>query len=202
MRARQIWAAVCASCLIFGAGLTLGKKKASTGIQERFAATLVPPLNEPRPRAVGDTADSALSLTIEGHTTDEEMKGLSQTFAEDGQGAMDKALGKSKKGYFTMGVGQTMPLVIVQSRSEGTSRKLQMVGKAPGTFRSPDGTTISNLPHNGFPYTFIQLDVDEQGNGKGMLVPFGNFGFDNRGHMVIKPMFRSGNSLVNVHSEK
>ena len=99
-----------------------------------------------------------------------------------------------------MGSGQTMPIRVLQSSSAGGSRRLNIIGEAPTLFRGVNGSV--SIGHRGYPHTWIQLAVDEQGNGKGALIPFANIVFNKEGRMEIVSM-KSGNiQLVNVHLEK
>jgi hypothetical protein len=182
MRKRLISAVICILCLLGGPGKSLADKKAERAIQERFTAT------------DANRGDS-LTVAIQGFSTDEEMQSLAQIFAQQGEGALQKALGKVKKGFFVWGNEATAPLVIVQSQAEGSVRRLQIVGKAPTV--TGEGEILT--AHPDYPYTFIQLEVDEKGNGKGMLIPFGKLLFNDQGRMVLKPMSQGAVQLVHVH---
>jgi hypothetical protein len=189
---RQLISTVlCTSCLLLGVGAAFAKKKAEKPVRERFEATMSPALS----------SDNSVSIAIEEFSTDEEVQDLAQAFARGGEDSLEKALGKIKKGYFRTGAGQTMPLLIVQSSSEGAVRRLNILGRAPTVFGGAGDTQVS-IGHRSYPYTCIQLEVDEKGDGTGLLVPFANVVFNQQGRMVIKPMSRTPARLVNVRWEK
>jgi len=191
MRRQLISAVLCTTFLLLGVGATFAKKKAEKAVQERFEATISPAFS----------SDNSVSIAIQEFSTDEDVQGLAQAFARGGEDSLEKALGKVKKGYFRLGAGQTMPLLIVQSSSEGAVRRLNILGWAPTVFGGAGDTQVS-IGHRGYPYTCIQLEVDEKGNGTGLLVPFANVVFNQQGRMVIKPMSRAPSRLVNVRWEK
>jgi hypothetical protein len=64
--------------------------------------------------------------------------------------------------------------------------------------------------HRGYDYSVIQLEVDEKGNGKGLLYPYCNVVFNKQGGLVIKPIqgvlvpssYSQPNQLANVHWNK
>jgi hypothetical protein len=184
MRKRLISAVICILYLLGGPGKSVANKKAERAIQERFAAT-------------GANGDD-LTVAIQEFSTEEEIQNLAQIFAQQGEGALQKALAKVKKGLFVTGNAAAAPLVIVQSKTEGSGRRLQIIGKAPTV--STEGEILT--PHPDYPYTFIQLEVDDKGNGKGMLIPFAALLFNDQGRMVLKPMSKGAVQLVNVHHEK
>ncbi len=191
MKRPAILAILCVTCLVFDGGLSLGKKKAEEPVQERFEATISPAIS----------SNNRLSVAIREFSTDQEVQGLAQTFAEGGEGALGKTLGKIKKGQFRIGNEQSMSLVMVTSSSEGPVRRLSLIGRAPTVFGEGFGGSVST-GNRGFPYTYIQLEVDDQGNGKGMLILYANLTFDPQGRTSLKPMDRQTFRLVNVHRQK
>ncbi len=181
---------LCATGLLPGAGSTFAKKKAEKPVQERFEATIAPPISD----------DNSLQVAIEEFSTDEEVQNLAQAFARGGEDALWKVLHGTKKGYFTMGSGQTMPISTIESISAGGTRKLNIIGEAPSIFRGVNGSV--SIGHNGYPYTWIGFVVDEQGNSKGSLIPYANIRFNKEGRMEIISMKSANIQLVNVHLQK
>jgi hypothetical protein len=170
----------------------IAKKNHEKPVQERFAATLSPPLS----------ADNSVDIAIEDVSTPAEVQDWAKLYSKEGEGGFEKALGQADKGYFRMMTSETMRLLIVESSPEGTGRRLQIVAKAPTSFSSSSQVGLIGIGHGGYPFTCIQLDVDAQGNGTGFLIPFAKLTFSPEGHMVVKPMNRSGSRLANVHLEK
>jgi hypothetical protein len=191
MKRPRISAVVCVACLVLVAGGAFAKKKEKGVAQEHFAATIFP----------AGQSNSTLSLTIERYSTDEEMKELAQAFTTGGEKALAKALGRMNKGHFRMGDGETKQLLVIQSSSAGAVRRLSMLGYAPTVFSGQLGGQVS-IGHRGYDYTYIQLEVDDEGKGTGLLVPFGSVAFGEQGQIVVKPMARQTARLVNVYREK
>jgi hypothetical protein len=186
-----ISAIVVVVCLAWATGLTYAKGKEEKPVQERFVATV-------------SAQASDIRISIQEYSSVEEMQNFAQSFNRGGEDALRKALGKSKKGFFRLGDGPTMPLMIVQSQSAGSARRLNMLGLAPTVFSGQFGGSVS-IGHRGYDYTFIQLEVDGQGKGRGALVPYANVVFDPQGRIVVKPMGavdRRPLQLVNVHREE
>jgi hypothetical protein len=194
-------------CGILVAGSAWGrKKKAEEGpVLERFEATIA-----------GGGADT-LEVSIQTYSTPDEMQSLAQTYARGGESALADALHKTKDGYFHEEHGDTMPLKVVEQTSEGGGRRLSIIGEAPTGFeysragsigQNPFGGTVM-VGHRGYEYTAIQLDVDAQGNGTGMIVFYCKLAFNKDGHIAVQPMAgMNGNTtggvekLVKVHLVK
>jgi hypothetical protein len=181
---------LCTTFLALGLGGTFAKEKEQKPAQERFEATM----NFP----VGD--DRSLSLAIEEFSSGAEVQSLRESFEQGGEEALWRTLHKMKKGSFTMGSGQTMPIRALQQISSGGSRRLNIIGEAPSLLRGVNGSV--SIGHRGYPYTWIQLAVDERGNGKGALIPFANIVFNKEGRMEVTGMKAATIQLVNVHLKK
>jgi hypothetical protein len=190
MRRHLMATALCTTSLVLGLSGTSAKEKGQKPVQERFEATMNPSVSD----------DRSLSLAIEEFSSDAEVEDLKRSFAQGGEEALWRTLHRMKKGYFTMGSGQTMPIRVLQSSSAGGSRRLNIIGEAPTLFRGVSGSV--SIGHRGYPYTWIQLAVDEQGNGKGTLIPFANIVFNKEGRMEIVSMKSGSIQLLSVHLEK
>ena len=191
MKKPAILAILCVACLVLIAGWSFGKKKAEKPVQERFEATISPAIS----------SNNRLSVAIQEFSADQEVQELARTFAAGGEGALGKTLGKIKKGHFRIGNEQTTPLVMVTSSSDGSRRRVSLIGKAPTVYGEGFGGSVST-GNRGFPYTYIQLEVDEQGNGEGMIILYVNLSFDPQGRISLKPMDRQTFRLVNVHKQQ
>ena len=186
MKRSLLLAVLSVTCWVLVAGWSFGKKE--NPVQERFEATMNPPLS----------SNNRLTVAIREFSSDQEVQEIAKTFAEGGEGALEKAFGKVKKGEFRIGNEASMPLMMVTSSAEGSVRRLSLLGKAPTIYVQGFGGSMST-GHRGYPYTFIQLEVDEKGNGSGMLILYVNLTFDPQGRMSLKPMERQTFRLVNVH---
>jgi len=190
VRAGLIAILLCAGFLVLGLSWTFAKHKAEAPVLERFEATMIPPLDD----------SNDLSVDVEGFSNDAELEAFRQAFTRGGNEELLKAFQKSTKGHFKMGSGVRMPIRALQSSSGGGVRRLSCIGEAPKFSSGVDGfvPTLGGT----HAYTFIQLIVDEQGKGKGTLIPFAGVIFDKDGHLqIISPKVRNI-QLVNVHVVK
>ena len=196
MNRRLISMGICLAFLVAGFNVVFGKKKPEKPALDQFEANISPPMGN----------FSTISIVLEEYSTPEEVHGLADIFAKGKQDALDNALGKMKKGFFRYGGAMGMPIMMVEQKTEPGFRRLTIAGKALDTVNTEfGGQTI--IGHRGYPYTCIEIDVNDQGQGKGTLIPFANLVFNQAGRIVAKPMSSlSGNSqavqLLKVHSVK
>ena len=124
------------------------------------------------------------TLIIESYTPDAELQQALGTLREGGQDELMKAIGKKKLGSFALDgqVGRDLNLVMENDTGEGRKitilfeRWLQMFEVRYGT-RSQD-----------YPFTYIELFVDEKGKGEGSLIGAAKVYFDkkNPGNLDIE----------------
>jgi hypothetical protein len=85
---------------------------------------------------------------------------------------------------------------------------LDILGKPNDRLQGEDSSVgLVFVGHHGYPWTFLHIEVDEQGHGKGLIVLFAKVVFNQAGRMVVESMgARTGNAatarLVDVHSVK
>jgi len=196
MRKRMTIMMLCAMCFASGVGSGSAKKKPEKPVLERFEANVVPPV----------LGADTISIAIEEFSTDADVQELAQTFGKGGEDAVEGALGKVKKGCLQMAYHEQTPIRVIQERSESGFRRLSIVGVASDSIYGP-GASQGFYGHRGYEFSYIEIAVDAQGNGKGLMVPFAQLAFDQQGRMKAMPMAaRTGNSatasLVNLHSVK
>jgi len=182
--------AICAGCLIFGLGDSWAKEKVRKPIQERFEATISP--------VFVSTPNSRLAIAIEEFTSDQELQDLAQTFLSRGKRALEDAMGKFKKGHLDVPGGEGMPIEILESEGAGAVRNLTILAERGLNNR----WGVSQQLAADYPYIFVQLEVNEQGNGKGTLIRFAKLAFNPQGRMVIENWGRQRFQLINVHLVK
>lgn len=182
------------TCVVFALDASLAKKKPGKHVQEEYVANLGPLL----------LGASTVSFGIEDFTTDEEMQGLAQTFAQRGAEGIETALRKGRKGYFKLGNYEPNDIVLAMVTSTDGVRRLGIVGIAPNRFLAAGPVqTETSFGYAEYPWTFIQVEVDKQGNGKGSIIPLAKVVFNEQGKMVVKLLATSNiPRLVNVHLVK
>jgi hypothetical protein len=191
MKRLPILSMLCVGCLLPCAIPGSGRRKPEKPVVETFEATVTPPLG------------TVLSISIEEFSTEEEIQDLAQAFAKGGEDGIESALGKVKKGYIRRESGEALPIRVIRSRSAGGVRTLNIVSVAADRIVNESGGQTF-IGHRGYPYTFVQLQIDERGMGKGTMVPFAKLTFNRQGGIEVKPMeVGSGSSalfrLINVH---
>jgi hypothetical protein len=183
-------------CLLLGAGAGSAQEKPETIAQQRYDATLSP----------GFGGLTTLSVSIEEVSPDAELHDLARTFIKGGAGALENALGKMKEGYFRLGDGVNRPIRVAMLSSAGGVRNLTIIADAEDHIQSTFGRDII-VGHEGYPYAFIKIEVNQKGKGKGLIVPFAKIVFNQLGQMNVKPMKAQAGAtsiahLVDVHLVK
>lgn len=194
MKRASVYTLLIITCVVLALDAGLAKKKPGKHVQEEYVANLGPPL----------LGASTVSFGIEDFTTDEEMQALAQTFAQRGAEGVETVLRKGRKGYFQLGNYESSDIVLAMVTSTDGVRRLGIVGIAPNRFLAAGpAQNQTSFGYFEFPWTFIQVEVDEQGKGKGSIVPLAKVVFNQQGKMVVKPLAASNiPRLVNVHSVK
>ena len=188
MRRQGIVTGLGLLCFIVAVGTFHAKSRARVKtLNEHFSATF----------GIGNSVDIAIS----DYSTRADLQKLAQAYLQGGEKAFRKAIHKTKRGYFSFANSMTMPLLIVQSVPAGPLRKLTLVGGAPGWFSGP-GASGYSVGNRGYPYTLIELDVNQDGKGQGLLYEFVNISFDKQGSIQVKPMYRLPERLQGVQLEK
>ncbi len=161
-----------AGCFLVGVAPGVAKRKSAKPIIETFEATV--------------TGSGILRFEIEEFSTDQDIQELSQAYAKGGEEAVESALGKIEKGYSWVR-NQAYPITVARSASAGGVRTLNIVAVAADRIRGDTGGEVS-IGHRGYPFTFFQLQIDQQGKGKGQEIPFAKITFDNKGRINVDPM--------------
>ena len=172
MKRSPVLSMLCVGCLLFDVIPGQGKKKPEKPVLESFDATVTPSLG------VG------VNISIEEFSTEEEIQDLARTFSKGGGDAIESALGKVRKGYVRMQSGEALSIRLIRSRSAGGVRTLDIVSVAADRIVNESGGQTL-IGHRGYPYTFIQLQVDERGIGKGVMVPFAKLKFNPQGGIEV-----------------
>jgi hypothetical protein len=144
----------------------------------------------------GNGAD--LTIVIEGYTTREDAQLLVEASRSGDREALQKALSKMNKGRFRFGMGWGNPLRIVQSVPTEKGRKITVVADRDRQWFEPPG---SRVPIADYPYTFAELDLDENGKGTGVLMPFARVRFADNGLLKIENYSVAPWRLVSVTSK-
>jgi hypothetical protein len=112
--------------------------------------------------------NTTFTLTIDSYTPDNEVIRLTGTLKDGGQDALMKAIGSEKRGSIQIGtgLGQDLNAVWVTVGEEGERRITALSRRWIGVFEARRGTRSLD-----YPYTYVELFVDEKGKGDGGLIP-------------------------------
>lgn len=189
MKKRTILSLLGVTFLILTASISYAKKNQShkMGVEEHFMAFFGPHL--------------PVIVTVKGFSTVADFHNLVKAYQHGGQKALAKAIKKKKKGSFSFGRSENMPLLFVESSTAGSVHRLTLIGEAPNWY-SHTGSDVHPLAHRGYPYTLIQLEVDQSGKNQGLLYQFVKLSFDQQGRIHISSLSKRPAELQDVHLEK
>lgn len=163
---------VAAACFAFAVAPVAAKKKPTRPVIEKFEAT--------------GTGGGVLTFDIEEFSTDEELQALREAYAKGGEDAVDDASHKMEKGLVWI-ENEAYPIRVIRTESRSDVRTFNIVALAADRIVGETGGQTF-IGHRGYPFSFVQLQVDPQGSGRGEEIPFAAVVFDKQGRINVKPM--------------
>jgi len=163
---------ICLACFALGMPEGSAKQKSKKPTPTLYRATLFSPTL---------SSTWALEIVVDEVSTDEGIKELAQAYASGGERALNKAMNKLHRGYCDLGPNK-MEVKLVQSKRDGVNRRIGILATFP--VLSPILQTFADLPE--YPYVYIQLQLDEQGVGKGSLTPKARIAFNPQGQVTLE----------------
>jgi hypothetical protein len=114
------------------------------------------------------SATATFTLTIDNWTSDEDVLRVTGALKDGGQNALLKAIGKQKRGRIQIAsnIGQDINAVWVSTGEEGERKITALAERWIGFFEARRGTRSLD-----YPFTYIQLFIDERGKGEGEMIP-------------------------------
>lgn len=111
---------------------------------------------------------TTFTLTIDSYTPDDEVLRLTAVLKDGKQDALLRTLSNQKRGRIQIGtnVGRDLNAVWVSKGEEGERKITGLSERWIGVFERRRGTRSID-----YPYTYIELFVDEQGKGDGGMIP-------------------------------
>ena len=198
MKKKMAATTLAAVCLALGAGASFASKKekkpsAEPPAKEQFTATVSPP-----PMNINDTA----TIVVIDYTTDAEMKDYGAAYLQGADGAVRAKFRKGSMGYFAFG-SFSFTFVLVRSIPNGSSRTEFMIGFAPQAGLQGSNTVFWNQRfYPDYPYDVINIQLDSNGNGRGVLYQSVKLQFDAQGTPHVTPRERYPVELLDVHPVK
>lgn len=157
-------------CLATTHGLAQQTKAPQKPAKEVFSGTMI---------GIGGTfggASRSFTLTITGQTSDEEALELRELLRSKGQMAVLSAVSKKDLGRFspTGEVGRQLNVVRIHETPEGRVIKIGF-DRWENMYELRNGTRSRD-----YPFTYIEIFVDNQGKGEGSLVAAAKVYFDKK----------------------
>ncbi len=142
--------------------------------KEVYTGTILyyPDIRSPRT----STTTRTFTLIIESETPTADIARLPDLLKEQGQDGLLKAISKTKRGSIQIGgnVGRDLGGVMVTEGEEG-GRKITALGERWIQF----GEARAGTRSLDYPFTYLELIVDEKGKGEGMMIPAAKIRFKN-----------------------
>jgi hypothetical protein len=111
---------------------------------------------------------TTFTMTIDSYTPDADVVRLTKVLADGKQDALLSAIGNQKLGTIQIdtNVGQDINAVWVTTGEEGERKITALSKRWIGVFEARRGTRSLD-----YPFTYIELFVDEKGKGEGGMIP-------------------------------
>jgi len=121
------------------------------------------------------------TLTIEGHTSNEDVDRYIDTLRSNGQDALLNAIRKQKLGRFSVDGNVGRDVNVVREHRTENGRKITMVFERwLEMFEVRYGTRSEN-----YPFTYIEMYIGDNGKGEGTLIPAARIYFEKKEENTI-----------------
>ncbi len=154
---------------------------------ERFRATLVD---------MQEGENDPILIYIEQYSSDEEVAKLRGILAEKGPEALSDALWDYEKGYIRIGGGLGYPIAAARTRDTDSGRVVRIMIDRAISFRE----LARNARSLDYPFSYIELTLDESGKGEGKMYAAAQVKLENGG-VEIESYTAQPLRLLNVQME-
>jgi hypothetical protein len=121
------------------------------------------------------------TLTIEGHTSDEDTDRFTSILRSDGQDGLLNAIRKQKLGRFSVDGNVGRDINVVREHNTENGRKITIVFERwLEMFEVRYGTRSEN-----YPFTYIEMYIGDNGKGEGTLIPAARIYFEKKEENTI-----------------
>jgi hypothetical protein len=172
MQRRNLWLLLLAMSLIGLFAFTPSQASAPGNLfREDFTGTVI---------GVGGQLGGVsrpFTLTIDGYTTADEAKRDIAILAESGQDGLLKSFQGRKLGTFSLSgqVGRDLNFVQETKTADGGRRIVILFERWMNLFEVRSGSRSED-----YPFTYVELLLDNSGKGEGSLIPAARIYFDNK----------------------
>jgi hypothetical protein len=138
-------------------------------------------------------------LVIEGITPDEDITKYIGIAEQGGQDALLKAIEKLDLGFFQYGtqLGKNLNIVRIVPIEGGGQRVTALYARDLRLFELRQGTRSED-----YPFTFIQVEVDKEGKGKGEVIGAARIRFAERNEIYLENYAVNPLRLISVRLKK
>lgn len=135
-----------------------------------------------------------ITFQIDEYTSNETLKQLAEILAEGGVGALRRELEKLKVGRAAPSGHVGNDIAVARSRETETGRRIILVTARNMSFFElrRGGRSLE------YPFSWIQIDLDEQGKGKGSIIAAARIEFDEAGVLKVESLGQQNILLSNV----
>ena len=146
----------------------------------------------------GNTVSRGFTLTIEGYTSDEDARKFARILKSQGEDALLKAIAKEKKGTFALDGQIGHDINTVRAHQNPTGRSYTIVFERwLSFFEARYGTRSQD-----YPFTYIELFVDEIKGMGGTLLPAAKIRFNKQNVIEIENFGIYPAQLVGVRRQE
>ncbi|HSR66422.1 MAG TPA: hypothetical protein VLU25_00645 [Acidobacteriota bacterium] len=135
-----------------------------------------------------------VNIHVDEMTSDGELRELQNLLQEKGEDALLNRLEEVEKGRMGRADEVGIDIAIVRSYETDEGRKLILVGVRDRSIFELRSSSRTNL----YPYTWIELTLDEQGRGSGKVAYPARLKFDDQGNLEVKEFGLEFVRLMNV----
>ncbi len=144
------------------------------------------------------TSTAHFTLHIDEYATDEEIAQHAAVLAETGSRGLEKVLWKLDRGWIKIGTSLGHIVGVARSIDTDGGRIIRAVTDRPIQLYE----VRHGLRSVHYPFGFIELELDADGNGEGRLIAAAKLKFTKDGTLVIEQLGTRPFRLMNVKTQK
>jgi hypothetical protein len=135
-----------------------------------------------------------IDIWIDQFTPDEEVRASAALLKEKGMEALRRSLEKKEVGRISIGSGPAIPIALARSLPDGNNRVIRLFLTRNVRFIE----TVSPVRTRDYPFSLIEIRVDEKGNGEGVGIATAKIGFDAKTNQIVMESLGQGTGVVKL----
>ncbi len=147
------------------------------------------------PNAIPRVSSMRFDLEIEDYTSDEEVRDLAATLDAEGTRALERKMFDLDRGWLRIGNDVAQEVAVTRSVvTEDGGRILRVVvSRDIGFFETWNQTRSTD-----YPYTILEIQLDEDGNGVGSMIAAAKIEMDDEGTVEVESLGWTPFRLIGV----